>query len=119
MDPNDVTFKLIDVEGDITKRVELLYKGNETGMIVEIKNFNGYRVEAYLWLRMKDMVIDVQPHMIYFKEGGNTKRLEDYIRKEFRSIVAACEDAVDMLRADIETSDCRFEKINKLLNEED
>ena len=118
MDPDDITFKYDDHEHVITKRIEILYNKIETGIIVEAKDLK-YHVEAYLWLRMRDTVMEIQPHMFYFKTDGTMDDVEHYIRSEFRSIVTACEDAVDMLRAEVETFDHRFEKINKLINKED
>ena len=120
MNPDDITFKYdVDyTEYVITKRMEILYNKIETGIIVEVKDLK-YHVEAYLWLRMRDTVMEIQPHIFYFKKDGTVDDVEHYIRSEFRSIVAACEDSVDMVRAEVETFDHRFEKINKLINKED
>lgn len=120
MNPNNITFKYdVDyAEYVITRRMEILYNKIETGIIVEVKDLK-YHVEAYLWLRMRDTVMEVQPHMFYYKMSGTIDDVEHYICSEFRGIVTACENVVDMLRAEVETFDHRFEKINKLINKED
>lgn len=114
----NIRFKEMEVQrysDAISRQIEVVVEDLETGMILEVRTITDYGVRAYLWMKLKDMIVEVQPHTILDEEGKDLGYVKTYVRENLGDMVGYCVSELENLGTEVEEAEIRMSELTKMI----
>lgn len=119
-DYGDIEFKDHDRHRDsdgVEYLLEIIHKNTPTGIFLILKAVRGNGVNGRVYVKIKDIMIDVDPTGFKIHVDGNLKEAKRWICDNFDRVLNLCEDIIDMVANDVMDARGKIAEVRRMREE--